>query len=138
MLTIALETKRQSFFMLRLVILPLALIVILSWSVFWMDRSSLGDRMSVSFVGILTAVAYQIMVSDIMPQISYITLVNAILSFSFIVMSATVFINLLVGSLDKKGEFERGEKVDLRCRILFPLIYAGLIAFAFLIAFTLF
>jgi len=138
MLTITLDTERRSFFIMRLVILPLILIVVLSWSVFWMDRSSLGDRMSVSFVGILTAVAYQIMVSDIMPHISYITLVNAIISFSLLIMSATVFINLLVGSLDKKGEYERGERVDLRCRIVFPAIYTGLIALAFLACFTLF
>lgn len=136
LLTITLDTKRQSFFIMRLVILPLALIVMLSWSVFWMDRSSLGDRMSVSFVGILTAVAYQIMVSDIMPQIAYVTLVNAIISFSLLLMSATVFINLLVGSLDKQGEFERGERVDVRCRIIFPLMYVLLIAVAFLYTFN--
>ena len=54
------DVKRQPLFMLRLVVIPLCLIVMLSWSVFWMDRSSVGDRMAVSFVGILTAVAYQI------------------------------------------------------------------------------
>ena len=109
-----LEVSRKPFFMVRLVILPLMLIVALSWSVFWMDRSSLGDRMAVSFVGILTAVAYQIMVSDIMPQISYITLMNAILSFSFLIMCATVVINLIVGELDKRGDYERGERLDRR------------------------
>jgi hypothetical protein len=31
-----------------------------------MDRSSPGDRLSVSFIGILTAVAYQMVVSEIL------------------------------------------------------------------------
>ena len=31
-------------FLVRLVILPLTLMVMLSWSVFWMDRSLIGDR----------------------------------------------------------------------------------------------
>jgi altronate hydrolase len=36
--------------------LALMVIVLLTFSVFWMDRSSLGDRLSVSFIGILTSV----------------------------------------------------------------------------------
>jgi len=136
-----LETDRQAFFMIRLVIVPLVFIVCLSFSVFWMDRSSLGDRMAVSFVGILTAVAYQSMVSDIMPQISYVTLMNAILNFSFFVMCATVIINLAVGELDKHskhGVSQRGERLDLRCRWLFPLIYAGLLVISVVISFLWF
>ena len=50
-LVIRVHVQRQSFFIVRLIVLPLGLIVVLSWSVFWMDRSSLGDRINVSFVG---------------------------------------------------------------------------------------
>ncbi|HNQ89965.1 MAG TPA: hypothetical protein PKM73_15195 [Verrucomicrobiota bacterium] len=123
---LTLDVKRQSWFMVRLVMLPLLLVVMLSWCVFWMDRSSLGDRMSVSFVGILTAVAYQMVVSDILPQISYVTLLNAFLNFSFWIMCASVVINLVVGAYDKRGDRERGERIDRRCRWVFPLVYAGL------------
>jgi hypothetical protein len=49
---VSMDVRRESFFMVRLVIFPLMLIVMLSWSVFWMDRSSLGDRINVSFIGI--------------------------------------------------------------------------------------
>jgi hypothetical protein len=51
---VGMDMERKSLFMVRLVIVPLVLIVMLSWSVFWMDQSSLGDRVSVSFIGILT------------------------------------------------------------------------------------
>jgi len=122
------DLRRSSFFMLRLVVLPLALIVALSWSVFWMDRSSVGDRLSVSFVGILTAVAYQIVVADLLPDVSYLTLMHGFLNVSFVLMSATVPINLLVGSYDKAGEHVRGDAIDRRCRWLFPLVYSGSIA----------
>jgi hypothetical protein len=127
---VAIKIERQSFFMLRLVVIPLILIVILSFSVFWMDQSSLGDRMSVSFVGILTAVAYQIMVSDIMPQIAYKTWMNAFLSFSFLIMCGTVVINLRVGVLDKRGRIEHGQKLDKRARWFFPVTYLILVVIA--------
>lgn len=122
--------------MARLVLVPLILIVALSFSVFWMDRSSLGDRMAVSFVGILTAVSYQTMVSDIMPRISYITLMNSILNFSFFVMCATVVINLIVGALDKRGEEKMGGRLDLCCRWAFPLAYAALLAISSVVFFV--
>jgi hypothetical protein len=113
--------------MLRLVLLPLLIVVTLSWTVFWMDHSSLGDRMAVSFVGILTAVAYQSMISGIMPQIAYITFLNACVSLSFLLMSLTAVVNLVVDSLDRRGLAATADRLDHRCRWLFPLVFVLLI-----------
>lgn len=129
---------RKSFFISRLVVLPLVVIVFLSFSVFWMDRSSLGDRISVSFIGILTGVAYQIVMSDILPRISYVTLMNAFLNISFLVMSATVVINLVVGALDQNGKKKAGDRLDRACRWIFPLAYLTLNALALAAAFLFF
>jgi hypothetical protein len=118
--------------------LPLALIVVLSWSVFWMERSSLGDRISVSFVGILTAVAYQIVVGDLLPHVSYITLMHGFLNFSFFIMCATIVINLVVGACDRHGNVALGDLIDHRCRWIFPVTYLGLLLAAGVIAFTCF
>jgi hypothetical protein len=137
-LVVSMEVKRGSSFMLRLVFFPLVLIVMLSWSVFWMERSSLADRINLSFIGILTAVAYQIMVSEIMPQISYMTLMTGFLNASFILMCLTVVINLVVAELDKRGKFELGDRVDKRCRWIFPLAYFGWIALMTAAAFIFF
>jgi hypothetical protein len=135
-LVVSLDMERQPFFMVRLVILPLIVIMMLSWVVFWMDRTSLGDRMSVSFVGILTAVAYQTMVSSIMPQISYMTLIHGFLYFSFVLMCATVVVNLLVGNCDRRGDLARGDLIDRRCRWIFPLAYIVLVAIPGIVSFV--
>lgn len=124
--------------MVRLVIVPLILIVILSWSVFWMERSSLGDRMSVSFVGILTAVAYQIVLSDILPKISYVTLMNAFLNFSLLLMCLTVLINLIVGACDKRGRSGCGDRIDKHCRWAFPVAYVLLITIDIAVIYSVF
>ncbi len=120
------DVERQSFFVMRLVVLPLLVIMMLSWAVFWMDRASLGDRMAVSFVGILTAVAYQTTVSSIMPQISYMTLIHGFLYFSFLLMCATVVVNLVVGNHDRRGQTLRGDVIDRRCRWAFPAVFIAL------------
>jgi hypothetical protein len=134
---LSVEVERKSLFMVRLVILPLALIVMLSWSVFWMEKSSLGDRLSVSFIGILTVVSYQVILSEILPRISYMTLMNGFLNHSFFVMCASVVINLWVGALDRRGEFERGDRIDRRCRIIFPVVYFGLLLLVIAITYSL-
>jgi len=124
---LSLQVERRSLFMVRLVIFPLFTIVVLSWTVFWMDQSSLGDRIGVSFIGILTVVAYQIVLAEILPRISYLTLMNGFLNMSFFVVCASVVVSLWVGSLDRQGQTAAGDRIDRRCRWIFPLAYAGLL-----------
>jgi hypothetical protein len=125
---VELDVKRQPLFVLRLVVGPLFLVVILSWSVFWMDRASVGDRMSVSFVGLLTAVAYQIILGDILPHIAYLTPVNVFVNLSFMVMCASIVVNLVVGELNRSGRGDKADALDNRCKILFPLVYLSFLA----------
>ncbi len=118
-----LPLERRPGYILYTVVFPLMLLVALTWSVFWMDRESLGTRMDLSFIGILTVVAFQIVVGDKLPRIPYLTLLNAFLYLSYAFLAASVVVNLRVGALDAKGEFERGNRLDRRCRWLFPAGY---------------
>lgn len=137
-LIVSFMVERQSFFVVRLVIIPLLIIVGLSWCVFWMDRASLVDRMNISFVGLLTAVAYQSMISDFMPHISYVTFINSFVSLSFLLMSATAAINLVVCLCDRHGHLEKGDVIDRRCRWIFPVTHVSLILIAYLVLFILY
>ena len=126
-LLVELDVKRIPMFVLRLVVGPLFLVVVLSWSVFWMDRASVGDRMSVSFVGLLTAVAYQIILGDILPHIAYLTPVNVFVNLSFILMCASIVVNLIVGELNRSGRGAKADRLDNRCKVVFPVVYLLLI-----------
>lgn len=125
--TVTVDARREPFFVMRLIVFPLSFIVFLSFSVFWMDRSSLGDRINVSFIGILTGVAYQIVVGDKLPHISYVTVIHGFLTMSFVTMCATVLVNLRVGALDKAGRFDAGDRMDRICRWAFPAAYLGIV-----------
>ena len=132
------DVERESFFMRRLVVVPLVAIVLLSFSVFWMDRSSIGDRLSVAFIGILSGVAYQIVLSDQLPRISYFTLMHGFVNLSFLTMCATVVICLVVSGLDRSGRSELGNRVDRVCRWAFPLVYFGLVFVMYQVAIRLY
>ena len=120
---VGIAIERNPWYMLRFVMLPVMIFVFLSWSVFWMDRSSLGDRMDISFIGILTVVAYQIISTEHMPKISYVTILMSFMIISFLTMCASVLVNLRVAFHDQQGHSELGDRLDRRSRYLFPLTY---------------
>jgi len=120
---VQINIERDYWYTLRLVALPVMIFVILSWSVFWMERSSLGDRMDISFIGILTVVAYQIMSSESLPKISYVTILMSFMIISFLMMCASVTVNLRVAALDNGGRSLEGDRMDKLCRIVFPFVY---------------
>jgi len=126
------EVVRKYDYYLWKIIIPLILLVIISWSVFWMIGDKLVDRMSISMTGILTIVAYQFIISDILPRVSYFTFMDTFLSISFLIMLLSVFENIIVNNLDLVEESAKAQKLDMLSRIAFPLLY-----FVSLIALTL-
>jgi hypothetical protein len=119
--------QRDSTSVVWKVILPLIILVLLMWAIFWMEVDNLSDRLSVAFIGILTIVAYQFLIEGSMPRISYFTLTDTVLLYSFLVMSLTVLESLVLTSMCKAGYKAGAERVDHVARWAFPLIYfAGL------------
>jgi neurotransmitter-gated ion-channel len=123
---VQIDIERDYWYTLRLVAMPVIVFVMMSWSVFWMERSSLGDRMDISFIGILTVVAYQIMSSESLPKISYITVLMSFMIISFLMMCASIVINLRVAALDNSSRQMQGDRVDKLCRVWFPVSYVVL------------
>jgi hypothetical protein len=70
-----------------------------------------------------------------MPHISYITFINAFISFSFLLMSATAAVNLLVCLYDRVGNHNLAMFIDHYARWGFPVAYAGLILLAYYVTF---
>ncbi len=122
-LRIDVNAERRSGYLIRVVVLPLMLIVALSWVVFWMDRESLGNRMDISFIALLTVVAFQIMVEQALPAIPNLTLMAGFLAINYLLLAATIVVNLRVDQLDRADRQADGDVLDLRCRWMFPVLY---------------
>jgi hypothetical protein len=111
------------------VILPLIILVLLMWAIFWMEVDNLSDRLNVAFIGILTIVAYQFLIEGSMPRISYFTFTDTVLLYSFVVMCLSVLESLVLTSMCKAGHKAAAQRVDHVARWAFPLIYfTGLVA----------
>jgi hypothetical protein len=106
------------------IILPLLILVSLTWSVFWMDEESISNRVNISLVGILSVVAYYFVVLDSVPEIPYLTMMDAFMIATFLLLAATVVISFVVDRLNRSGKKNIGDQVDYVCRWAFPLGYA--------------
>ncbi|MBT8450327.1 MAG: hypothetical protein KJO40_00030 [Deltaproteobacteria bacterium] len=122
---ISIGLDRQPMHVLVSLVLPLVLLVWLTFSVFWMDQEGLSDRVNIQFIGILSVVAYYFVILDSVPDIDYLTLIDAFIIISFFMPAAGVVISLVVDKLNRRGRTELGDKVDRVCRWAFPLGYAA-------------
>jgi hypothetical protein len=123
--------KRRSGQILWDILFPLLVLVSMVWSIFWLDCDSLSDRLNISFIGVLTIVAYQFVVIDHMPRMSYLTFTDTLLLGSFLITTATILQSLFLGSLIRHGRRELAERIDRHCRWIFPLCYVLMIAAQF-------
>jgi hypothetical protein len=122
--TLAIVIDRKSGFYVWKVLLPLLIIVALSWSVFWMRDEKFAVRVRTSATGILTIVAYQFMAAKDLPRVAYLTLIDKIMVASFILLAITVIESLVISRITDQG---LARKIDRKARWVFPLSYALII-----------
>jgi hypothetical protein len=117
--------ERRSGFYLWKVLLPLVVIIMLSWTVFWMQDETFAGRIRIVATGVLTVVAYQFVASEQLPRVAYLTLLDKIMVVSFALLAVTALESLLVSRMPM-GSAE-AHAVDRRSRWIFPLTYALLL-----------
>jgi len=133
-LVITINISRRPGHILFSIIFPLLVLVSLTWCVFWMDEESISSRVNISFIGILSVVAYYFVILDSVPKIPYLTMMDAFMIATFMILALTVVISVVVDKLNRSGRKEIGDQVDRVCRWAFPLGYVvvtALIVFAF-------
>ena len=124
-ITYDIRIDRKAGFYVWKVFLPLFVIVAISGVVFWMGREALGRRAGVSVTGILTVIAYQFVVSDAIPRVSYLTVLDKLLLLSLVAIASTLFVSIYVEAMDSRGKDP--SRVDRTCRSAFPIAYYVLV-----------
>jgi hypothetical protein len=106
------------------VILPLVLIVIMSWSGFWIAPVHANSQISVAVTSMLTLIAYRYAVDSQVPRLPYMTRIDIF----FLVSTLLVFFSLIevlaTTILDNNQQTERAKKIDRYCRVIFPAMFA--------------
>lgn len=115
------------------VIIPLILIVAMSWVVFWIDPTEGGVQIGVSMSAMLTLIAYRFAVGADLPKVSYVTRMDLFLLGSTVLVFATLLEVVVTSTLARRERLEGARRIDRVARVLFPLLFALVIARSFLL-----
>jgi hypothetical protein len=106
------------------VILPLVLIVIMSWTVFWIDPINASSQISVAVTSMLTLIAYRFAVDSQLPRLPYMTRLDAFILTGTLLVFFSLIEVLVTTILDNNQQTERAKKIDRYCRAIFPVVFA--------------
>lgn len=113
--------------------MPLSLLVLAMWAVFWINSEALSKRLNIAFIDILSIIAYQFLVEGEMPNIDYLTFTDGFFLIPFAILFSTVLESLIVYWLVKKNKKIIAKTLDIYSRFAFPISYLTLIIFLYFV-----
>jgi len=115
------EGERHVGFFVRKLMIPLGLIVCMSWAIFWIHPSQIAPQMGIGATSMLTMIAYQFALSGFLPRISYLTLADQFIQWSLVLVFLAMMEAVATAALVNYGSEAFALRLDRWCRVLFPL-----------------
>jgi len=103
--------------------LPLALIVMMSWVVFWIDPKQIPNQLSVAVTTVLTLIAYHIALSGRLPEIPYLTIMDKFLFSSTLLVFMSLIEVVITSHFSSTNRLEAARRIDKTARWFFPLLF---------------
>jgi hypothetical protein len=124
-------TRQVGYYLFKMV-LPLVLIVAMSWITFWIDPTEAGTQIAVATTSMLTLIAYQFLLSNMLPPVSYLTRLDAFILISTVLVFASLIEVIVTARLAQKDRLALTQRVDAVSRATFPLAFVILLGFSFI------
>jgi hypothetical protein len=127
------KVVRQPDFYIWKIIVPLCLIVAMSWVPRWMDPKEVGTNLAISTTSFLTLVAYLFATTSLLPKVVYFTRIDG-----FILLSTFMVFFGLAHTVGTSWSMSRGSgvtavRVNIWSRALYPLALVGVLALSFFV-----
>lgn len=127
------KVKREYGYYVLLFIIPLLLIIMMSWMAFWLDSSLSSSQISIATTSMLTLIAYRFIVTANLPKIAYMTRMDLFIIGSSLLIFFTLLESIVTSSISARGNAVLAQKIDKHCRWIFPCLYVLVAVYAFLI-----
>jgi hypothetical protein len=115
---------RKSSFYVWKVFVPLLLMVLLSWAVFWIEAGDLSTQVTVAVTTILTVIAFAFAISATMPRVPYLTYIDAFFLQCYVFVFLAMF-ELMMVHVTHRSDRRRDLGIRLRriSRFVIPIIF---------------
>lgn len=108
------------------ILIPLLVILAMAYLVFFLPAVQLDTSASVAMTALLSCMAYNVAVSQSMPEIGYLVLSDKFFIGTYVLLLLTLAQTFWTFVLDANGRGELALRIDRLSRVVFPLLVAGL------------
>ncbi|MGO9058247.1 MAG: hypothetical protein ACLQU2_12820 [Candidatus Binataceae bacterium] len=116
--------RRFNFYISK-VFLPLLLMVILSWTVFWIDPSELSSQTTISVTTILTVIAFAFAIQANLPKVPYLTFIDLFFLVCYLFVFITAIEITAVHLAGRAGHGARARRLTRLSRVVLPLAFVA-------------
>jgi hypothetical protein len=127
------NADRNTHYYLWKVIVPMMLIVFMSWSVFWIPPDQLGPKLGLSVTSMLTLIAYRFALSNLTPKVDYLTRFDKFAFAATLLIFLALVVTVATGSLSARGNDALAKRLDSYSRFVFPAAFIIVTILSFLV-----
>jgi hypothetical protein len=129
--TIEIHIQRNYGFYILKVMIPLLLITIASWSVFWIDPQEFATQITIAFTNLLTVVALLLVINDKLPRVGYLTFMDGFTMICFMTILIAILVLIFAHRSTKNDRHHRAQTVQNLARWIVPtgFVISNLILF---------
>jgi len=113
------------------VILPLCLIVMMSWIPRWLDPAEGGTSIGISTTAFLTLVAYLFAIVVLLPKVAYLTRLDRFILISTVLVFASLVQTVATTYLVKSGRTVLANQINWSSRFIYPILLMLVLAASF-------
>ena len=125
------EAKRYIAYYIWQIVLPLAVVVIMSWAAFWIGRVHVGVRIGVATSSILTLIAQRFVFASLLPRLPYMTRLDYFTVGSTLLVFMALLVVVMTSYLSTIDRDPPARVVDLSARVAFPVTFLLLLGWFF-------
>ncbi len=103
------------------IFIPLMLIIVTSWSVFWIE--GLSERLGTGCTLMLTVVAFNFFVATLLPRLPYNTFIEIVIISGYISIFLSIVAILTEGYVRRQRREAAADRLNVTFRWLFPTAY---------------
>ena len=107
---IEIEIERKHGYYIFKVIFPIVLILIVCWSVVWINPREIEARLTITIVCLLSLIAYNFVIDEELPKLEYLTVMDWIVLTSYVYATIPNFLSIY--SFANKSSTQITDKVD--------------------------
>jgi hypothetical protein len=127
------EARRHLGFYIGKAFVSVAIIVFMSWVVFWLGPEHVGPRLSVSVTSMLTLVAYRFLLGQSLPPVSYLTRLDYFLLGATILVFVALIQVAATSSANARDRVQTAAAINRISRWAFPVAFLVLIVWSFIL-----